>query len=77
MDEMENKTPTDDITADDAIAQTISELQTKYDQEKARADKAENQVKQLTKIMRNQSVIHEEPEKKQTFSELCKEFFKK
>lgn len=73
----EQKTNEQETTADDSIAQTIEELQNKYEQEKARADKAESQVKQLTKVMRNQVVAHEEAERKPTFKELCKKFYAK
>ena len=63
---------------DDAIASTLADMQAKLDAEKARADKAENQVVQLTKLMRNQAVnttTKDEP-KPETFNDVKNRFYK-
>lgn len=79
-DEPTDPQPTEPISEyDDAIASTLAEMQTRIDAEKARADKAENQVIQLTKLMRNQAVntVKQDEPKAETFDEIKKRFFRK
>ena len=63
---------------DDAIASTLAQMQEQIDAEKARADKAENQVIQLTKLMRNQAVntVTKDEPKPETFNDVKNRFYK-
>lgn len=66
-------------TIDDAIALTVQDLQQKLEEQTRRAEKAEKQVVDLTKVMRNMPVTKQEeekPKKEATVDELLNKIYK-